>query len=132
MDKKTLFSNWIKFKKAEETAKLKRHAVEAEIEKLYSLKKKEASKTFKEEDLGFSINVKKNESVKLDQELYTKARSFIPEELRPENIIYKLDMNGYKYLKEHEKDIYKEVSKCVTIIPGKTGITVKKIKGGKK
>ena len=133
MAKKELLKDWLKAKNAEKKATEKRHVIEKKIEKLYPLDKNKKSKTFKEKDLGFSIKIEKKFSTSLDQEKYIETRDIIPDNLKPEKIKYTLDTNGYEYLKKHEKEIYKFVSKCVIIKPGKTSIKVEKIKkGGKK
>lgn len=146
--KEELLKEWVKCKKAEKKQKDARALVEVELEKLYGTKFKGSSKTFKEEDLGFSVNVKKNIKTKLDQEAYTAVRETIPEILRPEiaTIVYDLDVKGFEYLKANVKetykiesdddsedieveikDIYKKVSDCVEIKVNKPTIKVEKI-----
>lgn len=130
-DKNELFKEWIKFKKAEDKAKENRNKVEVELVDLYGTAFKGNSKTFKEEDLGFNINLKKNIKYNLDENEYKSIRSSIPTNLRPEKIKYSLDVKGFEYLKnsenETEKKIYKKVSNCVEIKPNKPTIKVEKI-----
>ena len=125
-EKATIFKEWQKHKKAEDAAKKKRIEVEQQIESVYGNFEGD-SKTFKEDDIGFKINLKKNVSIKLDQEQYISIRSGIPENLRPEKIKFDLDKTGFAYLKENNPEIYKMVSNCVEEKPGKTTIKVEKI-----
>lgn len=125
-EKASLFKEWQKHKKAEETAKKKRIEVEAQLESCYG-EFEGKSKTFNEDDLGFKVNFKKNVSVKLDQDAWKSTRLNVPEDLRPEKIKFELDEKGFEYLKENNKDIYKMVSACVEIKPGKTTVKVEKI-----
>jgi hypothetical protein len=123
--KESLLKDWIKFKKAENTAKDARYKVETQIEELYG-SFDGGSKTFKEDK--FKVSIKKSLTMKLDQDEYKKVRKDIPEELRPEKIKFELDNEGFKYLKENKPEIYKLVSDCVTLTPGKSTITVEKVK----
>lgn len=127
-EKTALFKEWLKSKKAEDTAKKKRIEVESQLESLYG-NFEGKSKTIKEEELGFSINVKKNVALKLDQEKYIAIRSSIPDALRPEKITFSLDETGFKFLKEKEeyKDIYLKVSDCVEEKVNKSTIKVEKL-----
>jgi len=126
-EKEELLKSWIKFKKAENKAKKNRNEIESQIETLYGTDFKEISKTFKEEELGFSVNLKKNTKYNLDQEAWQAIRSDIPEDLRPEKVTFSLDVKGFEYLKINELEIYKKVSDCVTIKNNKTTIKVEKI-----
>lgn len=124
--KEELFKEWIKFKKAEDKAKDNRTSVESDIENLYKFKEK--SKTFKEEDLGYSVNLKKNLGVKMDQEKWNGIRESIDSKVRPEKITYSLNMEGFEWLKKNNPEVYKLVSDCVEIKPNKTTIKVEKLK----
>jgi hypothetical protein len=124
MEKQELFKEWLKLKKAENTAKEKRHVLETQIEELYSFEGQ--SKKFKEE--GFDVTIKKSESYTLDQEAYKNIRLDIAEELRPEKIKFELDKSGYTWLKENNQEIYKKVSDCVTFKIGKSTINIEKVK----
>lgn len=126
-EKKKLFDEWLKSKKAEDRAKEKRYAVEQELEKLYILDPSNISQTFKEEDIGFRINLKKNFTYNLDQDAYSSIRTEIPENLRPEKIKFSLDLKGYEYLKDCHIDLYKKISDCVSYKDNKTTIKVEKI-----
>lgn len=122
-----LLKQWLKFDKAEKKAKKNRNEVEEKIEKIYGTIFEENSKTFKEKDLGFSVNLKKNIKHNLDQNAWKTARVTIPENLRPEKLSYSLDIKGFEYLKKEEPEIYKKVSDCVEIKNNKTTIKVEKI-----
>lgn len=130
MGKKELFQAWLKAKKAEDQAREKRHTFELEIEALYPDFDGQ-SKTFKEDELGYSVNVKRNVSYKMNQERWQAVRVEIPEHLRPEKIKFDVDVKGFEYLKSsqdpEEIEIYKKISDCVTVTPGKTSIKVEKI-----
>lgn len=126
-EKEILLKEWLKHKKAEKKAKDGRNKVEIEIEKLYGTDFKGNSKIFKEEELGFNINLKKNIKHNLDQDAWKSVRSDIPEDLRPEKVSFSLDVKGFEYLKANEKEIYKKVSDCVEIKTNKTTIKVEKI-----
>jgi len=125
--KEELLKDWIKFKKLETKNKIKREEIEVEIEKEYGEFEKK-SKTFNDKELGYKTNISKNIYVKLDQDMYKSIRNDIPAELRPEKIIFELDSKGYKWLEENKEEIYKKVSDCVTVTPGKTTVKVEKIK----
>lgn len=127
MEKEKLLKSWGKFKKSEERARKNRVEIESQIEKIYGTDFKETSKTFKEKELGFNINLKRNIAYKLDQEAWRSVRSEVPENLRPEKITFSLDVKGFEYLKVNEVDIYKKVSDCVEIKQNKTTIKVEKI-----
>lgn len=126
MEKKEMFSEWLKQKRAEDKAKKARYEVEEKIAALYESSVEGNSKTFKDEE-GFNVTVKKNVAYKLDQELWISVRKEIPDNLRPEKIKFELDKKGFEYLKDHAEDLYKIVSNCVTITPNKTTIDVEKI-----
>jgi hypothetical protein len=126
-EKEKLLKDWLKFKKAENKAKKNRVETEVKIEELYGTKFKGKSKTFKEEELGFNVNVKLNAGYKMDQDAWRSVRSSIEPKLRPEKITFSLDEDGFVYLKKHHPEIYKKVSDCVEFKKGKTGIKVEKI-----
>lgn len=128
MEKADLLKAWLKAKKAEDTAKNKRYAIEEQINSLYP-DFDGNSKTFKEEDLGFSVNVKKNIRFTFDQDAWASVRADIPEELRPEKIKFEVDEKGFKFLKESKEyqETYRKVSDCVTIKENKSTIKVEKI-----
>ena len=125
-DKTKLFKDWMKFKKAENKAKAERVKIENSLDEIYG-KIEGKSQTIKEVDLGFSINVKKNTKISLDQDAWIEARQNVPVDLRPEKVVFSLDTKGFDYLKEHNQDIYKIVSDCVTIKDNKSTIKVEKI-----
>ena len=127
VDKKSLFAEWLKFKKAEDKAKLNRSEVEAAIIELYGTGFKETSKTFKEDELGFKVNLKKNTVHKLDQESYLAIREDIPPNLRPEIVSFSLDVTGFEWLKANDNENYLKVSSCVEIKENKTTVKVEKI-----
>jgi len=127
-EKEKLFNDLIKAKKAEDLAKDKRIELEEEIAELYEDQIEGKSKTFNE-SIGknkFSIIIKKNVTVTLDQEAYKKVRENLPENLRPEKIEYKIDSEGLTWLKENNAEIYKKVSNCISEKPGKTSVKVEK------
>jgi len=124
--KKEILKKWLKLKKAEEKAKKERVLLEEEIEKIYG-DFEGKSKTFKEEDINLKINIKKNVSYKLDQKKWIEVRNQISDDLRPEKISFSLDLKGFEYLRENEKEIYKKVSNCVTIDKRKTSIKIEKL-----
>ena len=127
MEKEQLLKDWIKHKNAESRAKEKRLAIERDIEQLYS-DFPENSKTFKEEEIGFSVNLKKNFKYNLNQDQYLGIRSEIPEDLRPEKVIFSLDLKGYEWLRENNQEIYRKISDCVEFKINKPTIKVEKIK----
>jgi hypothetical protein len=118
--------DWVRYKKAEKKAKASANAIAIEIQEKYGTSFEGKSKTFKEKELGFSINIKKNIVHKLDQELYKTVRLDIPAEYRPEKIVFELDEKGFEYLKKEKPEIYEKVSKCVEIKVNKPTITVEK------
>jgi hypothetical protein len=128
-EKENLLKEWIKFKKAEDAQKKKRIAVEEQLILAYGTSFDGNSKTFKEDEIGFSINLKKNIAYSLDQEKWKSIRTEIPANIRPEKITFSLDLEGFKFLKEHEEHLetYKKVSDCVTIKENKTSVKVEKL-----
>jgi hypothetical protein len=128
-EKANLLNEWIKRKKAESDAKKKRIEIEEKIIPLYGINFDGKSKTFKENDIGFSVNLQKNIKFDLDQDRWKEFRQLIPEELRPEKIIFALDISGFNFLKgsKEHKDIYKMVSDCVTEKENKVVVKVEKI-----
>jgi hypothetical protein len=139
--KADLLRNWLKAKIAEDKAKAKRIKLDEEIESIYGTDFEGISKTFKEDELGFSVNLKKNIKYDLDQEAWKSIRSDIPAELRPEKVKFEIDVKGFEYLRDNPdvmespdspnslpyKEYYKMVSDCVTIKNNKTTIKVEKI-----
>jgi|WetSurMetagenome_2_1015567.scaffolds.fasta_scaffold03341_6 ribonucleotide reductase beta subunit family protein with ferritin-like domain len=125
-EKEFFFKEWLKYKKAEDIAKNKRIEVEKSLVQIYGTEFDGNSKTFNEEDINFNINIKKNIKYNLDQEKYKLIRTDIPEELRPEKIKFELDLKGFEYLKENEKELYKKVSDCVEKKDNKPTINVEK------
>jgi len=129
-EKVDLLKEWIKYKKAELKAKNERIKVESILVNLYGTNFPEKSKTFNEEEIGFSINIKKNIVYSFDQDAWMSIRTDIPESLRPEKIVFNLDVLGFEYLKasqnENEKEVYKKISDCVTMKENKPTITVEK------
>jgi hypothetical protein len=123
--KAQLLKDWIKFKKAEDSAEKKRVEIEREIEALYGTFDGK-SKTFSDEDLGFKTTIKKNETVKFTDSWETVRKS-VPSDMRPEKVKFSVDSPGLLFLKEHHEDVYKTVSDCIIVTPGKTSITVTKI-----
>jgi hypothetical protein len=126
VDKESLLKEWVKYKKAEDKAKLNRYEVESAIIDLYG-DFKETSKSFKEEELGFKVNLKKSIAHKLDQEAYLSIRNDIPEDLRPEKITFALDVKGFEWLQANDQENYLKISECVTIKENKTTVKVEKI-----
>jgi len=128
-EKADLFKNWLKAKKAEDKAKNSRVEVEAQIEAIYGTDFEGTSKTFKEEEIGFSVNLKKNIVYDLDQSAWGSVRVDIPAELRPEKIKFSIDVKGFEYLRDtkEQAEYYKMVSDCVTIKNNKTSVKVEKI-----
>jgi hypothetical protein len=127
-EKEKLFNDLIKAKKAEYLAKDKRIELEEEIAELYENQFEGKSKTFNE-NIGknkFSIVIKKNVTVTLDQDAYKKVRETLPENLRPEKIKYDIDNEGLAWLKENNSEVYKKVSDCISEKPGKTSVKVEK------
>ena len=128
-NKADLFRDWLKAKKAEDKAKSSRIEVEAQIEAIYGTDFEGNSKTFKEEELGFSVNLKKNIVYDLDQAAWESVRKDIPADLRPEKIKFSVDAKGFEWLRESKEhaEYYKMVSDCVTIKNNKTSVKVEKI-----
>ena len=126
-DKESVLKEWLKFKKAEDKAKKNRIEIENKILTMYDLNFDGSSKTFKEDGLDFSVNIKKNIVYKLDQEKYISIRQEIAEELRPEKVSFSLDIEGYNYLKENELEVYKKVLDCVEMKENKSTVKVEKI-----
>jgi hypothetical protein len=128
LNKADLCKKWLKAKKAETKAKDDRVAIEDEIIEVYGIDFEGQSKTFKEDDLDFSVNIKKNVSHQFDQDAWASVRADIPVDLRPEKIKFEVDVKGFEYLKENNSEIYLKVSDCVTIKDNKTTVKVEKIK----
>jgi len=131
-NKEELFKELLKFQKAEKKAKKSRNEIEAQLEEIYGTDFEGKSKTFKEEGIGFSINLKKSIVYKLDQEAYKSIRSDIPKNLRPEKITFSVNEIGFEFLKKskklEEREAYLKFSDCVEIKNNKTSIKVEKIK----
>ena len=128
-EKESLLKEWIKFKKAEDAQKKKRIEVEEKLTLAYGTSFEGKSKTFKEEELGFSVNLKKNVVYDLDQAAWESVRKDIPVDLRPEKIKFSVDAKGFDWLRDSKEnaEYYKMVSDCVTIKNNKTSVKVEKI-----
>jgi len=127
LNKADLLKKWLKAKKAETKAKDDRVAVEDDIIKIYGIDFDGTSRTFKEDDLGFSVNIKKNVIHQFDQDAWKSVREDIPVDLRPEKVKFEVDVKGFEYLKENNKEVYLKVSDCVTVKENKTTVKVEKI-----
>lgn len=123
MEKKELYTAWIKAKKAEEKAKKSRIEIESQIEPLLPAFD-ETSKTLHED--GFTLKIKKNETYSFDQEAWKSIRQSIPDELRPEKIKFEVDKTGFNYLKENNPQVYKQVSDVITFKVGKSTFSIEK------
>lgn len=125
-EKASLLKEWIKCKKAENSAKEKRLAVEEKVIALYGTDFDGISKTFQEDD--YKVGIKKNTSYSIDQEKWISVRESISPDLRPEKIKFDLDIKGFKFLAESDqhRDVYLKVSDCVTIKENKPSITIDK------
>lgn len=128
-EKEKLLNDLIKAKKLEDQAKDKRIFLEEQIATLYFDQIDGKSKIINEkfDKNKFKITIKKNITIKLDQDAYLEIRSSIPENLRPEKITFSIDTKGYEWLKENNREIYLKVSDCVTETEGKISVKVEKI-----
>jgi len=124
MEKQELQKQWLKFKKAETKAKNQRVEVELELVELFgSFEGNSKSET----DDGFKTSIKKNVVYKLDQDKWFETRKEIDPINRPEKVEFKLDIKGFEYLKANNKDVYIQISDCVTIKENKSTVKVEKI-----
>ena len=64
---------------------------------------------------------------KINWEMYDESiAKKIPESLQPVKVKRELDDSGVKYLANNEPQIYRLLSKALTITPAKTAVTIKK------
>lgn len=85
--------------------------------------REEGSKTHTIGDFKITITGKLNR--KIDWEIFDDSiASQIPESLQPVKIKRELDDAGVKYLANNEPQLYKLLSKALTIKPAKTAVTI--------
>lgn len=85
--------------------------------------REEGSKTHTIGDFKVIITGKLNR--KIDWEIFDDSiASQIPESLQPVKIKRELDEAGVKYLANNEPQLYKLLSKALTIKPAKTAVTI--------
>lgn len=85
--------------------------------------REEGSKTHTIGDFKITITGKLNR--KIDWEIFDDSiASQIPESLQPVKIKRELDETGVKYLANNEPQLYKLLSKALTIKPAKTAVTI--------
>lgn len=85
--------------------------------------REEGSKTHTIGDFKITITGKLNR--KIDWEIFDDSiASHIPESLQPVKIKRELDETGVKYLANNEPQLYKLLSKALTIKPAKTAVTI--------
>ena len=85
--------------------------------------REEGSKTHTIGDFKITITGKLNR--KIDWEIFDDSiASQIPESLQPVKIKRELDKTGVKYLANNEPQLYKLLSKALTIKPAKTAVTI--------
>lgn len=85
--------------------------------------REEGSKTHTIGDFKVTITGKLNR--KIDWEIFDDSiASQIPESLQPVKIKRELDEAGVKYLANNEPQLYKLLSKALTIKPAKTAVTI--------
>ena len=85
--------------------------------------REEGSKTHTIGDFKVTITGKLNR--KIDWEIFDDSiASQIPESLQPVKVKRELDDAGVKYLANNEPQLYKLLSKALTIKPAKTAVTI--------
>jgi len=117
-----LLHEWVSLKEIEDRAKKARDKVSESLQASYKIPEDKKSKTFK--DLGFNIEIKKNDKVEIDQE---DAGKLVKEfgDAAPFKIKYELDTALYKSLKKINESFYKRCSEAVTFKPGSVSVSVK-------
>ena len=109
--------------KAEEAkATAKRIELEEELIALVG-KKEEGAQTHTIGDFKVTITGRLNR--KIDWKTFDESiSSKIPESLHPVKVKRELDETGVKYLENNEPQLYKLLSKALTIKPAKTNVTI--------
>lgn len=106
----------------EEFATAKRIALEQELIDLVGAKK-EGAQTHTIGDFKVTITGRLNR--KIDWKTFDESiSSKIPESLHPVKVKRELDETGVKYLENNEPQLYKLLSKALTIKPAKTNVTI--------
>ena len=109
-------------KLAEREANEKRVALEEELIAVLG-QKEEGAQTHQVGDYKITITGKLNR--KIDWDMFDSAiAARIPESLHPVKIKRELDDAGVKYLANNEPQLYKLLSKALTIKPAKTAVTI--------
>jgi hypothetical protein len=118
----TLCADWLKAKRAENTANAERIAIEDQIVALTG-KRDEGAKTV--DATGFKITVTGKISRKMDWTAWEAVKDQIPVDLRPVKMKPELDEKGVKWLAENNPDIYKLLP--IEVKPAKTAVEVKPV-----
>lgn len=118
---------WLDCKQAEKKATYQRKLAEKELEKIVKIPD-EGSETIK--TASFKLTVKQSVTRKIDERKARQIFNEMPEGLTPINWIEtaKLDLVGYRWLKENEPGLFKIFSDCITEKKGKANFNVEEIR----
>lgn len=107
---------------AEREANEKRVALEEELISVLGAKE-EGSQTHKVGDYTITIEGKLNR--KIDWKAFDAfVASKLPESLHPVKVVREVDVKGVKYLANNEPQLYKLLSKALTVTPAKTYVKI--------
>lgn len=108
-------------KEAERRATEQRRALAAAIQELTG-HSSERQSTY--EEGGWKVTVKAPLITSMDWEKWERVQNEIPTNLWPVKSTLSIDMQGVKWLKNNEPDVYSRVENCLTIKPGAVQVTV--------
>jgi hypothetical protein len=124
MDKKKLIDAWLSAKRAERQATANRIAVENDILQWVELPE-EGNIVIEDGENKMTITQKVNR--KIDPMAIRQVYVEMPEGMCPVSWVEepKLDITGYRWLRENEPGLFRLLSKAITEKPAKPAFTVK-------
>lgn len=122
----SLFELWLEAKADEKKANERRMEIERQIIELHE-PPAEGQVTFKVN--GFKTTIKQDIKRVLDDKKWILVRDSIPEGIHPVEIVeeFKLDIKGYKWLRDNEPGYFKLLAQCVTEKPSKPSIQIERV-----
>lgn len=120
----TLCAGWLEAKRAEETARNQRIAIEVQIAEALDVPS-EGSKTHKLEH--FKVTLTQPVTRKLDVKAWDKVRDICPPDMQPIKVMVKADATGCKYLANNEPALWAKISPAFETKPGKIGVKVEAV-----
>jgi len=116
-----LCHDWLEAKKAEELARNKRIAIEAQIAQAFDVPK-EGRKTHKTDQ--YKITLSQPVYRKIDEKKWLEVKDRIAADMAPIKTKVEADATGCKWLADNEPHIWADIAGAFEVKPGKVGVKV--------